>query len=234
MSKTLSGIIKLILGILIILYTEKYFWEFLAWIGININSLSTFTKEIIILVLYVLIFYCIYIVYKEDIQGDYNRFKRNWFPNILMSIVFFAIITIVVWVVSYLCAVVANSFGQSFIEISHYHIFEREFNLNLVFFIIKNIIIIPFISCVIYILGINEVITNRKMAIFWSGVAAAIIAGLTMKGSFLTIFFSVIPYFALYLGLAYIYRKNNNNIWYSLTSIILYTLLASLLIAKIS
>jgi len=234
MKRALMGIIKLVLVVLIMLYAESYCFEFLAWLGINANSITPVWQEIIILLLYILILYAVFIIYRDDLENDFYRFRRNWFPNILMSIVFFAVITIVVWVVSYLCEVTATAFGTEFITLNYLNVFKQAVDLTTVIFIIKNVFILPFIYCTVYILGINEIFTDKKGAVFFSGLVGAIVAGLGINGDLLMIIFNVIPYFTLYFALAYIYRKNNSNIWYSLTSIILYTFLASVLIEKIT
>ena len=232
MGKKILGIIKLILCVLILTYAESYFFELLAWVGLDHSGWSALAKALLILVLYLVIAYAIYLVYRDDLSSDFSRFKRNWFPNVLMSVVFFAIITIVVWVVGYLCEALAGSFRVNYLGLSYLNVFNKVIDFNLVLLIIKRIMIIPFISTSIYILGVNEIFDSKKAGMFFSGLVAAVVAALSLRGNFLFVLINVIPYFTLCFGLAYIYRKNNNNIWFSITSSILYTLLAGLLIAK--
>jgi hypothetical protein len=99
---------------------------------------------------------------------------------------------------------------------------------------IKVVIILPFITTAAYTLGVGEIVDDKRHHIFLSGLVAALVAGLSLSGELLYLAFNVVPYFAIYLGLTYIYRKNNNNIWFSITTIMLYTLFASLIIARIA
>ena len=234
MRKTLMGLFKMLLVLVIMLYAEQYCTAFLTWLGLDLKLLTPLWQEVIILIIYGLILACVYIFYRADLANDWSRFKRNWFPNLLMAIVFFAIITIVVWVVSYLSEVGANALKVKFMGLNHLNVFREPLSLQVVIFIIKNIIIIPFIYCTVYILGIYEIFKSEKMSVVGSGLIAAIVASLSIKGSLLMIAINVIPYFTLYFGLAYIYRKNNHNIWFALTSVILYTFLASVLIERIA
>lgn len=233
MNKTLSGIIKLIFCILLLKFSEIYYFDILSTLGININPASLLIKEISIVILYIIIFIGVVFLYKDDLKRDLKRFKRNIFPNILMVIVFFIIITLGVKVSEYVSSVIAEAFHEKYIPIKLINIFNKNADIYLLINIIKNILLIPFINSVIYILGVNNLIRGKNKGIFLSGLIAAIVISLNLNGSYLFILFSVIPYFVLYATLAYFYRKNNNNIWYSSITLILYTMLASILLEKI-
>lgn len=233
MNKTLSGIIKFIFCVFLINFAEIYYFNFLNILGININPLSVLIKDIAIIILYIIILITIIFLYKNDIKGDLRRFKRNIFPNMLMVIVFFIVITFGIKVSEYLSSVVADAFHEKYIPINFINIFDEKFNIKLFLTIIKNILIIPFLNSIVYVLGVNNLIKDKNKGMFFSGLIAATIIGLKLNGSFLFILFSVIPYFVLYASLTYIYRKNNNNIWYSSITLILYVLLASILLEKL-
>ncbi len=233
MKKNIIGILKIILSVLLITYGEKYFISSLSLIGINTLNLTTIVKEVLVLVYYVLIFILIYYIYHDDIASDFRRFKRNIFPNILMSIVFFMVITLLISITNYLSSNLADAIQVKYIPLLNKNIFNNTFDLYFIFNFIKSILIIPFIKCIIFVLGINKLFSSRNTGILFSGLIAAIVAGINMSGSFIFILINVIPYFVLYISLAYIYRKNNTNIYYSVTSIILYTMLSNILLMKI-
>ena len=233
MGKWLGGILKILLCILLVMYAESYFFEGLSLIGINASNLSYFIKELLILILYILISLLIWKIYHEDLQGDGKRYRRNVFPNILMSIVFFVVLTGILAVTGYLCDVTAKSFRINYSGLSHLNIFNDQLDIYLIFLIIKEIILIPFIKTTVFVLGINELFYSKKTGMLCSGLFAALAVGISMSGSLLYILFNVIPYFVLYFTLAYIYRKNNNNIWYSIITFCLYALLAQVLLSKI-
>lgn len=233
MKKNIIGILKIILSVLLITYGEKYFISSLSLIGVNTLNLTTIVKEVLVLVYYVLIFILIYYIYHDDIASDFRRFKRNIFPNILMSIVFFMVITLLISITNYLSSNLADAIQVKYIPLLNKNIFNNTFDLYFIFNFIKSILIIPFIKCIIFVLGINKLFSSRNTGILFSGLIAAIVAGINMSGSFIFILINVIPYFVLYISLAYIYRKNNTNIYYSVTSIILYTMLSNILLTKI-
>ena len=225
--------IKLLLSIIFINFAETYYFDVLLLIGLNINDYSLLLKEILIIVLYLIILFCVYYFYKDNITRDFRRFKRKLLPNLLMVIVFFIVVTLSVKVSEYLSLLIADYFKVTYLPVTFINVFNEPLNINSIIYIIKNILIIPFTSSIIYVLGINDLIKNKNKGIIYSGLIAAFFIGLGLKGSFLTILFSVIPYFVLYILLAWIYRKNNNNIWFASITLILYALLASVLIEKI-
>ena len=74
---------------------------------------------------------------------------------------------------------------------------------------------------------------TKNKGILFSGIIAAITIGMVMENSFIYILINVIPIMVLYMSLAYIYRKNNTNIWFSISTYMLYTLFASSLLERI-
>ena len=233
MKEKILGLIKLILAILIIVFANQYYTSFLALIGINYDELSSFIQECLTLGLYLLMGYAIFIIYKDKIKGDLSRFKRKWFNNLLMSIVYFAIFTIGIFIFNYLVEILADTFNTQYFGLTIHEILKQKFNINSLFLIIKMIIVMPFITCVTFVVGSEELFNRKNMNIFFSGAIAAFTAVLTISGEFLFIFFNMLPYFAIYFGLAYIYRRNNSNIWFSIIAFVLYSLLAGALIARI-
>ena len=225
--------IKLLLCIVLINFAEIYYFDILSLIGINVNAYSLLIKEILIFILFLIILFSVYYLYKDDITRDFRRFKRNIFPNLLMVIVFFIVVTFSVKVSEYLSTLIADYFKVKYITLTFINVFNEPLNINSFIYTIKNILIIPFISSIIYVHGINDLIRDKNKGILFSGLVAVIFIGLGLKGSFLTILFSVIPYFILYISLSWIYRKNNNNVWYASVTLIFYTLLGSILIEKI-
>lgn len=233
MKDMLKCIIKILLSVFLITYGEKYFFELISLMGINVASLSYLIKEILIVVFYVLFLLFIFFLYREDLSGDFRRFKRNIFPNVLMCIVFFAVITLLIAITNYLGEIVAESFRVEYLGLANFNIFKEPIDIYLIFNFLKNILIIPFIKCTVYVLGVNSLFYSKNKGIVFSGIIASVGAGMIMNGSFIYLIINVIPYFILYMSLAYIYRKNNTNIWYSITTFILYSLMASILLKKI-
>ncbi len=225
--------LKLLFCIVLMNFADVYFIDILKLIGINLNTYSILTKELLFLGLYIIILIIIFFCYKSDIKRDFRRFKHNIFPNILMILVFFIVVTLSVKVIEYISFLIVDNTNITLKPVALINIFNESLNINTIIILIKNILIIPFIGSIVYILGVDELIKNKNKGIILSGLLAAIFIGINIEGSLLVMIISAIPYFILYSLLAWIYYKNNNNIWFASITLILYSLLASVLIAKI-
>ncbi len=232
MKSSLSQLIKILLGILLINYGEKYFFSILPWIGINSSVLSNLTKEILTVVYYLIVLIIMLYLCREDLT-DLRRFKRNFFPNTLMSIVFFVVLTLVIFVTNYIGEQIAATFEVNYTSVGTYNIFTKSISVYWVLQSLKNVLIIPITQVIVYVLGINNLIYSKKKAMLFSGLVAALIAGLQMSSSYIEIIINIIPYFAIYFALSYIYRKNNTNICYSIMTFVLFNLFGSILLAKL-
>lgn len=233
MGKIIINIGKILFASISLLYAEKYYFKFLNIIGINVSELTVLTKDILLLIMYIVLAVIIYFFYKEKINYDLKRFKRRMFSNILLTIVFFIGVAFIVSASEHLSSVLASSFKVSYEDIKHINIFNINVNLNLVIFVIKNIILIPIIKTVIIVLGSNDLFSGKKTILLASGLIGSAFHFLNIDGSFLFIVFNTFPFFTLYVSLAYIYQKNNKNISFSIMTYILYNLLAGPLLDRI-
>ena len=68
MKDFLVNLIKLILSILVITFTEEYFYKLLDLLKLSINS-----KSIVSLIVYILIFIIIFIIYKSEITSAFAK-----------------------------------------------------------------------------------------------------------------------------------------------------------------
>ena len=73
------NLIRLLLSFIILLFSEEYFYKFLSLFKINISK--TFTS----IILYVLISFFIYLIYKPELKSEFKKFKRKFMSNILCS-----------------------------------------------------------------------------------------------------------------------------------------------------
>lgn len=233
MKNNLNALIKITLSVLLITFGEKYFYIGLDKVGINIFDLNYLTKSLIIICFYILVFIVIYFLYRDDLSSDFRRFKRNLFPNILMTIVFFIVITLLIAVTNYLGDALANSFKVNYSGLNNPNIFNEPVDTKLIFNFLKNILIIPIIKCIIYVLGVSKIIASKNKGIIVSGLIGATFAIVSANNSFIYMLINALPYFILYVSLAYLYRKNNNNIWYSIVTFIFFSLFANILLEKL-
>lgn len=219
------NLIRLLLSFIILLFSEEYFYKFLSLFKINISK--TFTS----IILYVLISFFIYLIYKPELKSEFKKFKRKFMSNMVYAFIAFLIIFVTMLVSNYILSVIAKSFYISYNSISFYNIFNKPFNLDLIIEILKNIILIPYLKVTIFDLGVNRLFSYSG-SIFASGLAAALYNAYLIKGTIGYIIVNSSLTFILFMLLALIYRKNNNIVT-SIVTYSIYMLLASVLYSSI-
>ena len=224
MKDFLVNLIKLILSVLVITFTEEYFYKLLDLLKLSINS-----KSIVSLIVYIIIF----IIYKSEITAAFTKYKHKLTTNIFYSIICFIVLFIAMMIINYLVAALAKGFNITYEGLSFINIFDYQFSFDLIVMIIKNIIIGPFIKVVVFVLGINNM-CSKKTGIFFSGLLYSLYAIYVMchfNASIGYVLVNMIPYYLLFNILSFIYKKNNN-IGYSIVSYILYELFTSILMRR--
>lgn len=219
------NLIRLLLSFIILLFSEEYFYKFLSLFKINISK--TFTS----IILYIIISFFIYLIYKPELKSEFKKFKRKLMSNMVYAFVAFLIIFVTMLVSNYILSVIAKSFYISYNSISFYNIFNKPFNLDLIIEILKNIILIPYLKVTIFDLGVNRLFSHSG-SIFASGLAAALYNAYLIKGTIGYMIVNSSLTFILFMLLALIYRKNNNIVT-SIVTYSIYMLLASVLYSSI-
>lgn len=219
------NLVRLLLSFIILLFSEEYFYKFLSLFNINIS------KTISSIILYVIISFFIYIIYKPELKSEFKKFKRKFTSNMVYAFVAFLILFVIMLVSNYILSVVAKSFYISYNNIQFYNIFNKPFNLDLIIEFLKNIIMIPFLKVTIFDLGVNRLFSYSG-SIFASGLAAALYNAYLIKGTAGYMIVNSILTFVLFMFLAVIYRKNNNIVT-SIVTYSIYMLLASVLYTSI-
>ena len=219
------NLIRLLLSFIILLFSEEYFYKFLSLFKINIS------KTITTIILYIIISFFIYLIYKPELKSEFKKFKRKFMSNMIYAFVAFLIIFVVMLVSNYILSVIAKSFYISYNSISFYNIFNKPFNLDLIIEFLKNIILIPFLKVTIFDLGVNRLFSYSG-SIIASGLAAALYNAYLIKGTIGYMIINSSLTFILFMLLTVIYRKNNNIVT-SIVTYSIYTLLASVLYSSI-
>lgn len=219
------NLIRLLLSFIILLFSEEYFYKFLSLFKINISK--TFTS----IILYIIISFFIYLIYKPELKSEFKKFKRKLMSNMVYAFVAFLIIFVIMLVSNYILSVIAKSFYISYNSISFYNIFNKPFNLDLIIEILKNIILIPYLKVTIFDLGVNRLFSYSG-SIFASGLAAVLYNAYLIKGTIGYMIVNSSLTFILFMLLALIYRKNNNIVT-SIVTYSIYMLLASVLYSSI-
>ena len=170
------NLIRLLLSFIILLFSEEYFYKFLSLFKINISK--TFTS----IILYIIISFFIYLIYKPELKSEFKKFKRKLMSNMVYAFVAFLIIFVTMLVSNYILSVIAKSFYISYNSISFYNIFNKPFNLDLIIEILKNIILIPYLKVTIFDLGVNRLFSYSG-SIFASGLEATLYNAYLIKGT---------------------------------------------------
>lgn len=228
MKNGLGYLIKLIVSILLIMYTETYFWRLMNALDINLSNINS---NIISLVIYIILFALIFLVYRAEIKSAFSKFDNKIGTNLLYTLVAFIIIFASMMLTNYIVKVLANAFSVNYLGLSFTNIFNKTFNIDLIVIFLKDIIIIPAIKVIVFVLGVNNLFEG-KTGIFFSGLLYALYKAYIIKGTFIFLLINVIPYFILFILLSYVYKKNSN-IAFSIITYIFYELFASLLIGKL-
>ena len=106
------GIIKLLIGIILINYGKSYYLSLLNFLGLSFSSYSFLIQESLIVLFYLVVAFIVYLFYKDELKSDLRRFKRKSLPNILMIIVYFIVLTLVFKVASFLLGLVFTSLKE--------------------------------------------------------------------------------------------------------------------------
>lgn len=228
MKNGLGYLIKLIVSILLIMYTETYFWCLMNALDINLSNINS---NIISLVIYIILFALIFLVYRAEIKNAFSKFDNKIGTNLLYTLVAFIIIFASMMLTNYIVKVLANAFSVNYLGLSFTNIFNKPFNIDLIVIFLKDIIIIPAIKVIVFVLGVNNLFEG-KTGIFFSGLLYALYKAYIIKGTFIFLLINVIPYLILFILLSYVYKKNSN-IAFSIITYIFYELFASLLIGKL-
>lgn len=222
------NLVKLVLSVALLIYTEKYFYNLLDFLKINTSNIDS---NVISLIVYILIMICILIIYRAEIKDAFNKYDKRKASNFLYTVVSFVVLFIGMILVNYLCKILAMYLDVSYTQIAFKNIFNKSISMELIIMIVKDIILVPFIVTIIFVLGVNNLLGGKNSSMV-SGLVYAGYKACFARGSVLYAVINVFPYFAFALMLSLIYKRNNN-IAFSIFAFILYELFGYLLLGRI-
>ena len=226
MKEFLINLVKLLLSIIIVLFTQEYFFKILGLVGIELSN-----SPVVKLIIYILEFIAIYIIYKAEITSAFSKYQNKLGSNLLYTIISYIVVFITMMITNYLVKLVANNLDIIYTEPNFINIFNEPFDLNLIITFIVDLIIIPFVKVSIFVLGINSLINGKAGSII-CGLSYALYEGFMMGGNFGAVFIDCIDELVLFILLSYLYKKNGN-IVYSVLTLIFYELFSGLIITKL-
>ena len=214
-----KGIIQLALSILIFVLFHLFFFKVLSFFGIHLSGM---TYEIADLVRYIIVTLIIVIIYHGNIRAGRRGFNKNFLNSLIYAIACFVVLVLITIGIHTL----VNKYSGVHIDYSFTNYFVKTFEISLVFRIIKEVIIMPFLLCIIFPLGFSNIIRNSFAASLISGLTYGIIYAIGLHTSLESaIFLSLTPALVVF-SLTYLY-KANNNIWTVYITYVLYVLFGS-------
>ena len=214
-----KGIIQLALSIAIVVIFQLFFFKVLSFFGVHLSGMA---YEIADLVRYVIATLIIVIIYHGNIRAGRRGFNKNFLYSLIYAIACFVVLVLITIGIHTL----VNKYSGVHIDYSFTNYFVKTFEIGLVFRIIKEVIIMPFLLCIIFPLGFSNIIRNSFAASLISGLTYGIIYAIGLHTSFESaIFLSLTPALVVF-SLTYLY-KANNNIWTVYITYVLYVLFGS-------
>lgn len=216
-----KGLVELFLSIGIILIFHFFYFKVLSMIGINFSGIS---YEIANFIKYLLMCFIIFGIYHGKINSGKSKFNKSIFNSLIYSIACF----IVLIIITVLLHRVLNAFTEvtGFTHVYNFsNFFNRQFSITTILSLVIEVIFIPFLMCVIFPLGISNVIKAKGSAALLSGILYAIFyivinySGISIMYAILT---SIIPAVVM-IFLTYLY-KTNGNIWTVIVTYSMYLL----------
>ncbi len=211
-----KGIIQLGLSILIMVLFQMFYFKVLSLVGLKLEGMA---YEIADLIRYVLVAMIVVIIYHGNIKTGRSKFNKTFLNSAIYAIACFIVLVLITIGIHELL----NRFAHVAIGYSFTNYFSQTFSVGLIFRLIKEVIIIPFLLCIIFPLGFSNIIKNSFGASLIAGLTYGIINALGLHVDLETaIYCSITPALVVF-SLTYLY-KANNNIWSVYVTYILYVL----------
>ena len=219
MNKKVSGIIGIILSILVLVFFEGYFYEFLNIIGVNIANYSNVVQALIGLGVKFIMCFIIYLIFKKDLRKKSSKY--NILKNILIFTISLIVLVLIMFIFNkYVVSFLGEIFKVNIIYQEFYNIFNQTINLELIVKIINDYIFEPYLYCSVIILSADKLCNRNDTFILLSGLIALIVNALIIRGTVGYAIINSLSTFLMFNILAFLSRKENS-IWFS---IVLYSL----------
>ena len=209
-NENIKGVIQLVISIAIYYLLEHYFYDVISLVGIK-GDLANF----IVSLRYPIRCLLIFLIYRDNIHSSKNKYNKS----LIMSVIFSLGTFVVLALADYLLVKVISTFHS--VEYGFTNYFGNAFDWNDVYPIAIDLVFIPFIVTVIYVLGVSNIIKNKTTASVVSGILYGAIHIMNYNCSLECSFFIVLIPSIIIMLLTYLY-KTTNNIWMVFISYILF------------
>ena len=212
-NESVNGILQLVLSVIVYYVIDNYFLFFLNKIHFSPTGDLLTTM---ILVKYILICVLIFLIYKSNISGSKHKSRKSKITSIIFSVGACILLVFANFLLHKVIAIFHEVPGYGFVNY-----FGETLTYTSIVELIIEILLKPFITVIIFILGTSNIIKNVASASLISGVLYGVVIALGLHTSIESSFFIVVIPSLIIMLLTYLY-KNYQNIWLIYLSFVLY------------
>lgn len=214
-----GGIIQLLLSILVMFLFYKFYFKIFGVFGIKFSGTA---YEIADFVRHILVAVIIFVIYYKNIKAGQNKFNKTFLNSLIYSVACFVFLIIITILVNKLVNYIGNPRGIV-IGYNFTNYFDNHFNLKFALNFIEDAILIPFLLCILFPLGLSNIFKKEGTASIACGLIYGILYGVSLNTSFQMALFQSITPALIMVMLTYLY-KTNHNIWSVVITYICYVL----------
>jgi len=222
MKDKIGGIVQLALSILVFVLFHFFYFKLFNLFNLKIS------KEIITFIGYLLICIIIFVIYYRNIKAGQHKYKSTLLNSVVYSIACFAVLIVATVLIHKFLKYIGTPKGIK-VEYMFTNYFVKQFNLSFALNLIEDVIFKPFLLCVIFPLGISNIIKGTKTSAIVSGLAYALLSVLYSHYTFEGALYALLTPFVIVMLLTYLY-KTNNNIWTCFITYCMYVLFGIFLV----
>lgn len=222
MKGKVKGAIQLALSILVFILFEIFYFKVLGLFKVSLNGIS---YNIFKTIKYLLITIIVFVIYYGNIRRGKNKFNKSFLNSLIYSVSCFVFLVVITIILHKALNYFVNPKGI-FIRYTFTNYFAQKFTLEFALNFIVEALLMPILSCIIFVLGVSNIIRKPGTASILSGLVYGIIYAIGLKSNFEYVLFnSIIPAVVIML-LTYLY-KANQNIYTVIVTYICYVILGT-------
>ena len=210
MKQKLINLLKLIICFGLFLYITSIVKKVFFLIGINVSNLSPVLKALIEFFISLFLLIISVLIYRKDLQKDFNEFKCNWKNKILFSLKLFGIFILLKISSGFLASFLAVIFNIELTSSENQMAINDLLEQFPVLIIFGAVVFAPIYEETLFRFGFKKVINNKYLFILVSGLLFGFIHIFPTDLNLGLALIQAVPYVTMGLCLAYYYQKTNN------------------------
>lgn len=206
MKGKMKGIIQLALSILIFVLFNLFYFKVLGLFKISLSGTSYVIANFI---KYLLITLIAFVIYNGNIRAGKNKFNKTFLNSVIYCVSCFVFLVVITILLHEGLNKIANPKGIKIAyEFTNY--FSQKFTLDFALNFVREAILMPILLCIIFVLGISNIIKRTGAAGIISGLVYGIIYAIGLNANFEYALFHAITPACIVMLLTYLYKTNQN------------------------